>query len=66
MSRSRHSRTVRAVNGIAPGVRAGKGRGARKDSIARGYHHGAPDAEERAIERRERQLGKKEATEEPP
>jgi len=63
MSRSQHSRTVRAVDGVAPGVRAGKGRGARKSKIARDYHHGAPDAEERAIEHRERQRGKKEAQE---
>ena len=46
---------------IAPGPKARKGRGARKSGIGRGYHHGTPDVEERAIERRERQQARKEA-----
>ncbi len=46
--------------GRGHGPIAGKGRDASKRAIARCYHHGQPDVEERSIERTVRQDGKKE------
>lgn len=56
MSRGAISRAHRTP---APAAKAEKGRGARKNEIGRGFHHGCPDVEERAIERVERQAARK-------